>query len=36
MVKAESADRRTAATSILKAHGAYGLRHYGKRVITDL
>lgn len=36
MVKAETADRRAAATAILKAHGAYGLRHYGKRVITKL
>ncbi len=36
MVKARTDDRRVAATSILKAHGAYGLRHYGKRVITDI
>lgn len=36
MVKAETDDRRAAATSILKANGAYGLRHYGKRVITDM
>lgn len=36
MVKTETEDRRAAATSILKAHGAYGLRHYGKHVITDI
>lgn len=36
MVKAETDVRRDEATSILKAHRAYGLRHYGDRVITDL
>lgn len=36
MVKTETEDRRVEATSILKANGAYGLRHYGKRVITDM
>lgn len=36
MVRTESDDRRAAATSILKANGAYGLRHFGKHVITDM
>ncbi len=36
MVRAETDERRAAATSILKANGAYGLRHYGKRTITDM
>lgn len=38
MVKTETEtdDRRAAATSILKANGAYGLRHYSKHVITDM
>ncbi len=36
MVKTETDDRRATATSILKANGAYGLRHYGKNVITDM
>ena len=36
MVKAETDEQRAAAAAILKAHGAYGLRHYGKRVITDI
>lgn len=36
MVTAETDERRSAATTILRANGAYGLRHYGKRVITDM
>jgi len=36
MAKAETDERRDRARDILRAHGASGLRHYGKRVITDL
>lgn len=36
MVKTPTDEQRDTATSILKAHGAYGLRHYGKRVITEM
>lgn len=36
MVRADTDDRRAAAASILKAHGAYGLRYYDNHVIIDL
>lgn len=36
LVKAETDVRRSAATAILNQSGAYGLRFYGKHVITDI
>ena len=36
VVHAEQPEEVTRAAQVLRGHGAYGIRHYGRHVITDL